>query len=163
MTRSFIRLVDDFDAGRISRRQLLMALAAAVVVPAGAFAQEQEAGRGRGQVPRDNTPLVPPFEPTGWKTVWLDHLNYQCMDYKMAAAFYATLLGWKVRSDDGKQAVLDIGENTGGIIIRGGMAAPPPAAITDAGLGVNRPPIHAVFDGYAWGIEPWDTDKVKTE
>jgi len=162
MPRSFIQLVDDFEAGKISRRHMLMALAAAAVaVPAGAFGQE--AGRGRGQAPRDTTPLVPPFESTGWKTVWLDHLNYQCTDYKKAAAFYATLLGWKVRSDDGKQAVLDIGENSGGIIIRGGLAAPPPAAITDAGLGVNRPPIHAVFDGFAWGIEPWDTDKVKAE
>jgi catechol 2,3-dioxygenase-like lactoylglutathione lyase family enzyme len=95
--------------------------------------------------------------------VWLDHLNYQCVDYKKAAAFYATLLGWKVRSDDGKQCVLDIGENSGGIIIRGGLAAPPPAAITDAGLGVSRPPVQAVFDGFAWGITPWDTDKVKAE
>src|SRR5499426_1657004 len=163
MTRSFEQLVDDFDAGRISRRQLLMALAAAFAAPAVSFAQEQEAGRGRGQAPRDTTPLVPPFEPTGWKTVWLDHLNYQCTDYKKAAAFYAALMGWKVRSDDGKQAVLDIGENSGGIIIRGGMTAPPPAAITDAGLGVSRPKVQAVFDGFAWGIEPWDTDKVKAE
>jgi len=59
--------------------------------------------------------------------------------------------------------VLDIGENSGGIIIRGGLTAPPPAAITDAGLGVSRPPVQAVFDGFAWGITPWDTDKVKTE
>ena len=102
-------------------------------------------------------------QPTGWKTVWLDHLSYQCVDYKKAAAFYATLMGWKVRSDDGKQAVLDIGENSGGIIIRGGLTAPPPAAITDAGLGVSRPPVQAVFDGFAWGIEPWDADKVKAE
>jgi catechol 2,3-dioxygenase-like lactoylglutathione lyase family enzyme len=163
MNRPFSTLGDDFEAGSISRRQLLMALAAAAVaVPAGALAQEPGRGRG-GQAPRDTTPLVPPFEATGWKTVWLDHLNYQCTDYKKAAAFYATLMGWKVRSDDGKQASLDIGENSGGIIIRGGLAAPPPAAITDAGLGVNRPPIHAVFDGFAWGIEPWDTDKVKAE
>ena len=78
-----------------------------------------------------------------------------------AAAFYATLMGWKVRSDDGKPALLDIGDNSGGILIRGGLAAPPPAAITDAGLGVNRPPVRAVFDGFAWGIEPWDTDAVQ--
>jgi catechol 2,3-dioxygenase-like lactoylglutathione lyase family enzyme len=163
MTRSFSQLVDDFEAGRISRRQLLTALAAALAMPGVARGQEPAAGRGRGNAPRDTTPLVPPFEPTGWKTVWLDHLSYQCVDYKKAAAFYATLMGWKVRSDDGKQAVLDMGENSGGIIIRGGLTAPPPAAITDAGLGVSRPPVHAVFDGFAWGIEPWDTDKVKAE
>jgi catechol 2,3-dioxygenase-like lactoylglutathione lyase family enzyme len=106
---------------------------------------------------------VLPFESTGWNTVWLDHLSYQCVDYKKAAAFYATLMGWKVRSDDGKQCVLDIGDNSGGIIIRGGLSAPPPAAITDAGLGVTRPPVRAVFDGFAWGITPWNTGKVKAE
>ena len=163
MMRSFSQLVDDLEAGRISRRQLLAALAAAFAVPAVAFGQEPAAGRGRGAQPRDTTPLVPPFEATGWKTVWLDHLSYQCVDYKKAAAFYATLMGWKVRSDDGKQAVLDMGDNSGGIVIRGGLAAPPPAAITDAGLGVSRPPVHAVFDGFAWGIAPWDTNKVKAE
>jgi catechol 2,3-dioxygenase-like lactoylglutathione lyase family enzyme len=146
---------------RLNRRELLTALAAVAAVPASALGQDAPAGRGQQQ--RDTTPLVPPFEPTGWKTVWLDHLNYQCVDYKKAGAFYATLMGWKVRSDDGKQAVLDIGENSGGIIIRGGLAAPPPAAITDAGLGSNRPKIQAVFDGFAWGIDPWDTDKVKAE
>ena len=162
MTCSFALLVDNLNGGKISRRQLLALAAAAVAVPGSAVGQDP-AARGRGQAPRDTTPLVPPFEPTGWKTVWLDHLSYQCVDYKKAAAFYATLMGWKVRSDDGKQAVLDIGENSGGIIIRGGLTAPPPAAITDAGLGVSRPPVQAVFDGFAWGIEPWDTDKVKAE
>ena len=49
------------------------------------------------------------------------------------------------------------------LLIRGGLSAPPPAAITDAGLGVNRPPVRAVFDGFAWGIDSWDTDKVKAE
>ena len=149
----------------LSRRQLLQALAvAAMSSPLVARAQQAPAApQGRGQQPRDTTPLVPPFEPTGWKTVWLDHLNYQCVDYKKAAAFYVALMGWKVRSDDGKQALLDMGENSGGILIRGGMTAPPPAAITDAGLGVSRPPVRAVFDGFAWGITPWDTGKVKAE
>jgi len=162
MKRSLTRILDDFDAGKMSRRQLLQALGAAVVAaPVASFAQT--AGGGRSAAPQDSTPLVPPFEATGWKTVWLDHLSYQCTDYRKAAAFYATLMGWKVRSDDGKQATLDIGENSGGIVIRGGLTAPPPAAITDAGLGVSRPPVHAVFDGFAWGIEPWDADKVKAE
>jgi catechol 2,3-dioxygenase-like lactoylglutathione lyase family enzyme len=139
----------------ISRRLFLQSLTVATVASP-LFAQQSQA-------PRDPTPLVPPFEPTGWKTVWLDHLNYQCVDYKKAAAFYATLMGWSVRSDDGKQALLDMGESSGGILIRGGLAAPPPAAITDAGLGVSRPPVRAVFDGFAWGIDPWDETTVKRE
>jgi catechol 2,3-dioxygenase-like lactoylglutathione lyase family enzyme len=68
-----------------------------------------------------------------------------------------------VRSDDGSQCVLDIGDNSGGIIMRNGLTAPPPAAITDAGLGVARPPVQAVFDGFAWGISPWDEKKVEAE
>ena len=144
----------------ISRRLFLQTVAAASAVPA--FAQAPAAGRAN-QAPRDTTPLVPPFAPTGWKTVWLDHLNYQCTDYKKAAAFYATLMGWKIRSDDGKQALLDMGDNSGGILIRGGLVAPPPPAITDAGLGAERPQIHAVFDGFAWGIDQWDAGKVKAE
>src|SRR5262245_18826210 len=114
----------------ISRRHLLTALAAIPALPVRVLGQDAPAGRGQQQ--RDTTPLVPPFEATGWKTVWLDHLNYQCVDYRKAAAFYATLMGWTVRSDDGKQAMLDMGDNSGGIVIRGGMTAPPPAAITDA-------------------------------
>jgi len=174
MPRSIEELLAAFHDGALSRRQLLQTLAAAAVtIPAVALAQGSTGarpdsgragggGRGRGGfAQRDTVPLVPPFEPTGWTTVWLDHLNYQCTDYKKAAAFYATLMGWKVRSDDGKQCMLDIGDNSGGIIIRGGLTAPPPAAITDAGLGVTRPQIHAVFDGFAWGISPWDEGKVK--
>jgi len=170
MADSIAQFLDTLREAALSRRQWVQALAAAVAAPVVALGQRGGArgaapdsgrGGGRGTAPRDTTPLIMPFEPTGWNTVWLDHLSYQCVDYKKAAAFYATLLGWKVRSDDGKQCVLDIGENSGGIIIRGGLATPPPAAITDAGLGVNRPPVRAVFDGFAWGIDPWDTDKVK--
>jgi catechol 2,3-dioxygenase-like lactoylglutathione lyase family enzyme len=173
MPVSISQLLADYHGGAMTRRQLLQALAAAASVPAVALAQRSGAatapdsargGRaGRGGAQRDTTPLVLPFEPTGWNTVWLDHLSYQCVDYKKAAAFYATLMGWKVRSDDGKQCALDIGDNSGGIIIRGGLSAPPPAAITDAGLGVSRPPVQAVFDGFAWGISPWDTNKVRAE
>src|SRR5581483_9073694 len=61
---------------------------------------------------------LPSIEPTGWKTVWLDHLSYRCADYEKAAAFYAALIGWKVRSDDGTRAVLEIGDNAGDIIIQ---------------------------------------------
>ncbi|HEY4218702.1 MAG TPA: VOC family protein [Gemmatimonadaceae bacterium] len=179
MRDTLTQLLDDFSNGTMSRRQLLQTLAAAVAIPAVGLAQGRAAGAaadtgrggrggrgggaGRGGAARDTTPLVMPFEPTGWNTVWLDHLNYQCVDYKKAAAFYSTLMGWKVRSDDGKQCMLDIGDNSGGILLRGGLAAPPPAAITDAGLGVNRPRIQAVYDGFAWGISPWDTNKVQAE
>jgi len=71
-------------------------------------------------------------------------------------------MGWKVRSDNGKEALLDIGESSGGMRIRGGFAGPAPAALTDA-QSRGGPPHEAMFDGFCWGIEPWDTKTVEAE
>jgi catechol 2,3-dioxygenase-like lactoylglutathione lyase family enzyme len=145
----------------ITRRELLQSVVgAAVAIPTASFGQAG-AGAGRGGAQRDTVPLVPPFAATGWKTVWLDHLSYRCADYGKAAAFYVALMGWKVRSDNGMQAVLEIGDNCGDIVMRSGLTAPAPAALTDASPGATR--AQAVFDGFAWGIEPWNTDQVKAE
>ena len=167
------RLFDAFDRGSISRRQLLIALGAAVAArPAAAFAQGQCGGARAGTRECDPTPAKLPFEATGWKTVLLDHLSCQVADYPKEAAFYAALMNWKIRSDDGKQAVLDIGD-WGGLVLRGGYHAPPPspdaeaaaaaAAARGGGRGGPRPPRNAVFDGFCWGIEPWDAKKVEAE
>src|SRR2546430_5996348 len=126
MSADLATLFDEFDRGRLSRRQLLKALGLAVAVrPAAAFAQGQ-CGGARASLPEcDPTPAKLPFEPTGWKTVLLDHLSCQVADYPKEAAYYQALMNWKIRSDDGKQAVLDIGD-WGGLVIRGGYVAPPP-------------------------------------
>src|SRR5947209_128038 len=112
------RLFREFDNGRMSRRELLRALAvAAVAVPAVSLGQDTTTGRGRGnRAPGDTTRAPAPFDATGWKTVWLDHVTYQCTDYAKAAAFYSTLMGWKLRSDDGQHAVMDIGDVGGAIM-----------------------------------------------
>src|SRR5438552_2970495 len=126
MSHDLATLFTAFDLGRLSRRQLLQALGIAVAIrPAAAFAQGQ-CGGARASLPEcDATPAKAPFEPTGWKTVLLDHLSCQVADYPKEAAYYAALMNWKIRSDDGKQAVLDIGD-WGGLILRGGYVAPPP-------------------------------------
>src|SRR6266581_3772856 len=120
-------LFDDYDRGRLSRRQLLTMLGVAIAVrPASALAQGQCGGE-RAKLPEcDPTPAKLPFEATGWKTVLLDRLSCQVADYPKEAAYYAALMNWKIRSDDGKQAVLDIGD-WGGLILRGGYVAPPPS------------------------------------
>ena len=172
MDRPTEKLLADFDAGKISRRQLLQALGlAAVALPASVIGQQvpaagRAAGGGRagaaGAPPAPTFPIPRPFAATGWKTVWLDKLEYECVDPEAAAAFYVALMDWEVRSNENGKILLDIGENSGGIEIRGGMTAPPPAAITDAGLGVsNRPPVRARFTGFAWGIDQWDPARVK--
>src|ERR1700741_4493926 len=172
MTTELVTLFSDFDRGRISRRQLLAALGIAVALrPAAAFAQGQCGGERKGTPDCDPTPAKLPFEPTGWKTVLLDHLSCQVVDYPKEAAYYAALMNWKIRSDDGKQAVLDIGD-WGGLVIRGGYQAPPapPAPATpppDAAGGRGRggpagprAPRNAIFDSFCFGIEPWDAKKV---
>jgi catechol 2,3-dioxygenase-like lactoylglutathione lyase family enzyme len=96
-----------------------------------------------------------PFAPTGWKTVWLDHLSFNVTNYKASAAFYQHLLGWAPTYDEGSQHELMIGD-IGDIIVRGGNPL-------DPGFG-QAPARRAVgVDHISFGIEPWDTDGVKTE
>jgi len=183
MEDEITRLFTDFDRGRISRRTLLQALgfAAVAAVPLNAFAQGRCGGARAGTADCDTTPGKAPFAPTGWKTVYMDHFSLQCTDYKKEAAYYATLMNWKVRSDDGTKIYMDIGDDVGGVMLRGGYVAPPPPpprVLTPAestaaaarggrggggGRGGPRTPITAVWDSYCWGIEPWDTKKVEAE
>ncbi len=177
-------LFHQFDRGTISRRQLLQAIgvaAAATALPLNVFAQGRCGGTRAGTADCDTTPVKAPFEPTGWNTVYMDHFTMQCADYEKEAAYYAALMGWKVRSDDGTKAYLDIGDDVGGVIFRGGYVAPPPPpprVLTPAestavaarggrggggGRGAPRPPVTAVWDSFCWGIDKWDTKKVEAE
>ncbi|MEP6495239.1 MAG: VOC family protein [bacterium] len=151
---------------------------ALLIAPAGvASAQGQCKGRPAEGTPAcDTTPAKAPFAPTGWKTVAMDHFSMQTVDYKKEAAYYATLMNWKVRSDDGKQAVLDIGD-IGSVIIRGGYVAPPPPpprvptaadsasgrAGRGGGRGGPRAPVEAVWDSFSWQISPWNAKTVEAE
>jgi catechol 2,3-dioxygenase-like lactoylglutathione lyase family enzyme len=182
MSDELTTLFSAFDRGKLSRRQLLQALGlAAAIRPAAAFAQGQCGGARAGTPECDTTPGKAPFEPTGWKTVILDHLSCQVADYPKEAAYYQALMNWKIRSDDGKQATLDIGD-WGGLVLRGGYVAPPapptpppdPAAAGRGGAGQAggrgggggrgpAVPRNAVFDSFCWGIEPWDAKKVEAE
>jgi catechol 2,3-dioxygenase-like lactoylglutathione lyase family enzyme len=168
MSDELTTLFNAFDRGRLSRRQLLQALGlAAAIRPAAAFAQGQCGGARAGSPDCDPTPAKLPFETTGWKTVLLDHLSCQVVDYPKEAAYYAALMNWKIRSDDGKQAMLDIGD-WGGLVLRGGYQAPPapptpPPDAAGGGRGGPRAPRNAVFDSFCWGIDPWDAKKVEAE
>jgi len=162
-------LLKDFEDGKMTRRQLIrsLALAAAAVAPgASALAQNVAA-----------PPIPQAFEPTGWKTVWLDHISFQVSDYRRSTAFYRDLMGWTIRNDNGtNQATLNI-NGLGGIIIRNGRApnaeagrgpqagtsAPPASAAAAASLSSrgNRPPLTGVINHISWGVQPWNTDQVK--
>ena len=82
-------------------------------------------------------------------------------------------MGWKVLKDTGTQANIDI-NGIGGIIIRnrrnpgGGPAQQPgsqPAVRPDSAASGQppRPPITGVVDHISWGLDPWDTETVRSE
>ena len=77
-------------------------------------------GSTRARLPfTEVLPAPAPFEPTGWRTVWLDHLSYSVSNYKKSVSFYQNLLGWTPTYDEGSQVELLIGD-LGNIVIRGG-------------------------------------------
>jgi hypothetical protein len=172
MNEELCRLLEASDCGRLSRRKLLQALGAtAVLAPVSALAMS--AGLG-GQTGEMGTPAPAPFEPTGWKTVLLDHLSCKVADHEKEATYYNALMNWPVRSDSAQESVLDIGD-FGSIVIRGGYqpSADEVAAQRaqydrqSAAASKRGAPIapfvlrSAVFDSFCWGIDQWDAHKVE--
>jgi catechol 2,3-dioxygenase-like lactoylglutathione lyase family enzyme len=84
------------------------------------------------------------FDHTDWKTVFLDHMSYQCTDYKKTGAFYQALLGWEPVVDAGNSIQVRIG-NVGGTILRNHFGG---------GQGV-------LIDHISFGITPFNTESVK--
>jgi catechol 2,3-dioxygenase-like lactoylglutathione lyase family enzyme len=157
-------LLKDFEDGKMTRRQLIqsLALAAAAAMPGAAVAQTAA---------QSKAPIPQAFEATGWKTVWLDHISYAVSDYRRSTAFYRDLMGWEIRNDNGtNQCTLKIGD-LGGIIIRNrrepAANTQPAASAQPSGNGqggqASRPPITGVINHVSWGVQPWDTEKVKAE
>jgi catechol 2,3-dioxygenase-like lactoylglutathione lyase family enzyme len=165
-------MTDSNDAARariLSRRKLLGGLGAVVGTAALAgpvFAQggcRDGYGQGRCPLPLDKAtaPITEVFDSTGWKTIGLENFVIDVVDYKKEAAFYIALMGWKLRSDDGKQAVLDVG-HWGNAIFR--AAAPASFAPASTGPnGVTPPQPRAAVRSFAWVIDNWDAKKIATE
>lgn len=83
-------LLNDFERGRISRRQLVQSLALGMVaasVSAPVFAQRK-----------------------GFKAVGVNHISFGVADYARTRDFYAELLGMTVSEDNGKQCYLTFGD-----------------------------------------------------
>lgn len=140
------------DSSIRTRRQLLRSLgfAAGASFSASAFGQGRcRDGYGTSSCPLAEevatAPISPLFAPTGWKSVALDHITFEMPDYHKEAAFYIALMGWTLRSDDGKQAVLDIG-NWGSAIFRQ-VADQPPARVVN----------------FCFALEPWNAAKMQAE
>jgi catechol 2,3-dioxygenase-like lactoylglutathione lyase family enzyme len=149
----------------ISRRQILQAIGAATIgAPISALAQ----GRCMLTYGSPNcvtSPISPLFAPTGWRTVALDHITFRVADYQKEAAFYAALMGWTPRSDDGTQAVMDLG-GWGTVVFRQAPADSfdaPPSAGEGRGRSGQAAPVRAVVESFGFAIEPWSAAAVEAE
>ncbi len=194
MDEAQARLLKNFEVGKISRRRLLRALGVtaagapfAAALRSSLFAQGgcrdgygQAQGRCVMSMEVATAPIKPVFEPTGWKTVALENIVFDVEDYKKEAAFYIALMGWKLRNDDGKQAIMDLG-NWGSVIFRQAAPGtmPPPTAPSAApaggdaagarggrggrGGGGGGAPARAVVKGFGFVIDKWDAKTVEAE
>ena len=95
------RLVQDYERGRITRRQLIQTLAVGVTAVSGSAAVEA--------APANATTI--------------NHVSMQVADYKKTRDFYAGLFGMNVTGDDGKtECTLRFGDNS--IIARNAAGRP---------------------------------------
>ncbi len=86
-------LLQDFERGRLSRRQLIQSLALAATA-AGASSRS----------------LAAADEGQGFEAVAVNHISYQVKDYTKTRDFYVGLLGMKVSGDNGRQCNLAFGD-----------------------------------------------------
>ena len=79
------------------------------------------------------------------KAVGINHISYQCADYKKTRDFYVGLLDVPVTKDDGKQAYLWFGDAF--MVVR------------NSPNGSTTP----LIDHVAWTLADWDKDRVVSE
>jgi catechol 2,3-dioxygenase-like lactoylglutathione lyase family enzyme len=92
MENVVISLLDQFERGQISRRQLVQSLTLGMVAASGSAPLLAAADRSS------------PF-----KAVAVNHISYQVPDYARIRDFYADLLGMRVSEDNGRQCALSFG------------------------------------------------------
>ena len=99
MENIIAKLLDDFDRGKMTRRQLIKSLS---VVAAAAVSVAPASGESS----------------KGFRVVGVNHISYQVNDYAKTRDFYADLLGMKVVKDTGTQCNLVIGDTNTFVIPR---------------------------------------------
>jgi len=174
MDKFIARLLKDYEDKKLSRRQLVQTIKIAAATWAG------------GEAAANAAPS------SGFKTIAVNHISYECPDYTIARDFYQHLMGMGVVLDDGQQCVMPFGYsanlNAGTHLIpRGNLQ--PPAQYTASGTvsptaqratatpgprsSVNsarggqvgqqrRPPSQARIDHIALTCKNWDRARVKS-
>jgi len=91
MEHMIAKLLQDFEQGKMNRRQLIQSLAVAATAAAAVTEPAKAAG-------------------TELKAIGYNHVSYSEADYAKSRDFYAGLFGMKVTRDDGKQCRLLFGD-----------------------------------------------------
>jgi catechol 2,3-dioxygenase-like lactoylglutathione lyase family enzyme len=107
MENVIAKLLEDFEHGRMTRRQLIKSLAVV------------------GAIASDTTSAAAE-DSKGFKAVAVNHISYQVNDYAKTRDFYADLLGMKVVADTGTQCNLILGDTNTFMIPRNAPPGTPP-------------------------------------
>jgi catechol 2,3-dioxygenase-like lactoylglutathione lyase family enzyme len=110
MENVIAKLLEDFEHGRMTRRQLIKSLAVV-----GAIAAETTSATAE--------------DSKGFKAVAVNHISYQVNDYTKTRDFYADLLGMKAVADTGTQCNLILGDTNTFMIPRNAPAGSTPPRI----------------------------------
>src|ERR1700712_2807227 len=144
----------------ISRRAALRALGFAAAGAPLSLAAQGRCMLTFGTPACNTTEIAPIFAPTGWKTVALDQVTFRVADYRKEAAFYIALMGWKLRADDGAQAVLDMGDWGSAIFKQAADGSF--AAGSDEGRGRGGP-VRVAVESFSFAIDHWNRATVEAE
>jgi catechol 2,3-dioxygenase-like lactoylglutathione lyase family enzyme len=98
------KLLDEFEGGRMTRRQLIQSIAVVAASAAGVAPVEGQTSKG-------------------FKTIGVNHISYQCADYAKTRDFYADLMGMKVVGDTGTQCFMVLGDSNSFLIPRNSRQA----------------------------------------
>ncbi len=110
MEHMIAKLLDDFDRGKMTRRQLIKSLGVVAAVAAATTPATAEDAKG-------------------FRAVAVNHISYQVNDYAKTRDFYSNLFGMKVVGDNGRQCNLILGDTNTFLIPRNAPAGTTPPRI----------------------------------
>ena len=100
MEHIIAKLLQEFERGTMTRRQLIQSLALAAT-----------AATATAALPAASATPAAGAEGAVLKATYVNHVGYQVTSYAKSRDWYAQLFGMKVVADDGKKASLAVGES----------------------------------------------------
>jgi catechol 2,3-dioxygenase-like lactoylglutathione lyase family enzyme len=140
MEHIIAKLLQDFEHGHMTRRQLIQSLALAATTATAGTSATALAGGTTGKAAGAD-------EGNGFTAIAVNHISYQVKDYTKTRDFYTSLLGMKVTQDNGRQCYLTFGDHGSWLLPRNARDAS------------QAPKV----DHIAYTIKGWNKDKVEAE